>query len=469
MMNGLFMVLCIPTSLWYGDGDTKAFIISAAIAFNTGFLIWFFSRDPDPKLTYKDGYLIVTIGWLALSLSGCLPYIASGAIPLWGSAIFETISGYTTTGSSVLTDIEAVPKGVLLWRSMTQWIGGMGIIVLTVAILPILGVGGMQLFMAESPGPTASKLHPRITETAKRLWYIYAALTVAQIIALKVAGMSWFDSVNHTFTTISTGGFSTRNISVAAYESPAIHYIICLFMFFGGLNFTLFYFVVKLRFWEIAKNEEFRFYLGLVLLATLVSSAMLINNMDIDTEKSFRDSLFQVISIVTTTGFSTADYTTWGHFLTLVFFLLMFFGASAGSTAGGIKIVRHLLIVKNGLSEVKRIMHPSAVIPVRYNGRAVDEKIIYNILAFFFLYLTVFIVGTIVLCLYDYDILTSAGATIASLGNIGPGIGKVGPAYSFGFFPESAKIFLAFLMLLGRLEIFTILLLFTPAFWRKIS
>ncbi|MBI1305568.1 MAG: TrkH family potassium uptake protein [Bacteroidetes bacterium] len=469
MMNGFFMVTCIPTCIWFGDGDTRAFVISAAISFNIGFLMWFYSRQHNKKLTYRDGYLIVTIGWLALALSGCLPFLASGTIPNLTSAFFETVSGYTTTGSSVLTDIESVPRGVLLWRSMTQWIGGMGIIVLTVAILPILGVGGMQLFMAESPGPTASKLHPRITETAKRLWYIYAALTCVEIFALKFAGMSWYDAINHAFTTISTGGFSTRNASVAAFESPAIHYIISLFMFFGGLNFTLFYFVLKLQIGEIAKNEEFRFYLGLTIFATLVSTIFLQMNADAGWEKSFRDSLFQVLSIVTTTGFATADYTTWGYFLTLMFFLLMFFGASAGSTAGGIKIVRHMLIVKNGWTELKRIMHPAAIIPVRYNGKAVEQKIIYNILAFFFIYLTVFILGCIVMTMYGYDLLTSAGATISSLGNIGPGIGGVGPAYNFAFFPESAKVFLAFLMLLGRLELFTILLLFLPAFWRRNS
>ncbi len=469
MLNGFFMILCLPTSLWYAEGDTRAFVISSAISFNAGFLMWFFSRGHSKKLTYKDGYLIVTLGWLALSVSGCLPYIASNTIPQFSSALFETISGFTTTGSSVLTNIEAVPKGILLWRSMTQWIGGMGIIVLTVAILPILGVGGMQLFMAESPGPTASKLHPRITETAKRLWYIYATLTLVEVVALHFAGMSWYDAVNHSFTTVSTGGFSTRNASIAAFDSPLIQYIISIFMFFGGLNFTLFYFVIKLRGREIVKNEEFRFYLGLVVLTTIVSALVLHFNTNTDWELSFRNSLFQVLSIVTTTGFVTADYTTWGYFLTLTFFLLMFFGASAGSTAGGIKIVRHLLIVKNGWTEVKRLMHPAGVIPVRYNGRAVDQKIIYNILAFFFLYLTVFIVGCIVMSFYGYDLLTAAGATISSLGNIGPGIGKVGPAYNFSFFPESAKLFLAFLMLLGRLELFTILLLFVPAFWRRNS
>lgn len=467
MLNGLFILFCLPTSIHYGEGDTYPILIASAMNLNLGFLMWYFTREHEKKIRQKDGYLIVTLGWLALSLGGSLPYILSGAIPQFTSAFFETVSGYTTTGSSVLNDIEGVHKGILLWRSLTQWIGGMGIIVLTVAILPILGVGGMQLFMAESPGPSASKLHPRITETAKRLWIIYATITLVEVFALKIAGMNWYDAVNHSFATVSTGGFSTKNASIAAYNSPAIEYVISLFMFFGGLNFTLFYFIIKFKFAEIVKNEEFRFYSGLVIFATLATTISLLY-LDINSlEKGFRESLFMVISIVTTTGFATADYTTWGHFLTLAFFLLMFFGASAGSTAGGIKIVRHVLIAKNGMAELKRLLHPSAIIPVRYNGRSVEQKIIYNILAFFFIYLTVFAVGTIVMTLYGYDLVTAAGATISSLGNIGPGIGGVGPAHNFAAFPESAKIFLSFLMLLGRLELFTILLLFLPSFWTR--
>lgn len=467
MLNGLLILLCLPTSIYYSEGDTFAILVSSAINLNLGFILWYFTREHEKKIKQKDGYLIVTLGWLALSLGGSLPYVLSDAIPQFSSALFETISGYTTTGSTVLNDIEGTHKGILLWRSLTQWIGGMGIIVLTVAILPILGVGGMQLFMAESPGPSTSKLHPRITETAKRLWYIYASITLIEILALKWAGMTWYDAVNHSFTTVSTGGFSTKNASIAYYSSPTIQYIISIFMFFGGMNFTLFYFIIKLKFKDILKNEEFRFYLGLVLLTTIVVTGSLTYFDASHLERNFREALFMIISVVTTTGFATADYTQWGYFLTLAFFLLMFFGASAGSTSGGIKIVRHVLIAKNGMAELKRLLHPSAIIPVRYNGRAVEQRIIYNILAFFFIYLTVFIVGTIVMTFYGYDLLTAAGATISSLGNIGPGIGGVGPAHNFAGFPESAKLFLGFLMLLGRLELFTILLLLLPTFWRK--
>jgi len=365
MLNGLLILFCLPTSMHFSEGDTFAILVSSAINLNIGFIFWYFTRDHEKKIKQKDGYLIVTLGWLALSLGGSLPYLLSDVIPTFSSALFETISGYTTTGSTVINDIEGTHKGILLWRSLTQWIGGMGIIVLTVAILPLLGVGGMQLFMAESPGPSASKLHPRITETAKRLWFIYAAITLIEVVALKMAGMTWYDAVNHSFTTVSTGGFSTKNASIAAFSSPSIHYIISLFMFFGGINFTLFYFIITLKFKEVFKNEEFRFYLGLVASAA-VAVTLTLGFLDLgEFEKNFREALFMVISIVTTTGFVTADYTQWSSYLTLFFFLLMFFGASAGSTSGGIKIVRHTLIAKNGMAELKRLLHPSAIIPVR--------------------------------------------------------------------------------------------------------
>ena len=468
MLNGFFMTIGIPVGLYYGQGGLIPILLSAAVSVNLGFLLWYITRKNNKSLRTKDGYIIVTGGWLIMSLSGCLPYVLSGTIPQFTSALFETISGYTTTGSTVLKDIEAVPAGILFWRSLTQWIGGMGIIVLTVAILPVLGVGGMQLFMAESPGPSASKLHPRITETAKRLWMIYVLLTIVETMMLKLFGMSWFDAVNHSMTTVSTGGFSTRNLSIAAYDSPMIQYTIALFMCFGGGNFTLIYYFLKGRLKKVYTNEEFRYYVGLVILSVIVCTAVLQRMYPFLFEQNIREVVFQVISIITTTGYATADYTAWGPFLTLVFFILMFFGASAGSTAGGVKIVRHVIIIKNGFSELKRLIHPSAIVPVRYNGKAVGQQVTYNILAFFFIYLSIFLTGCLIMTFYNYDLLTAAGATISSLGNIGPGIGQVGPAHNFASFPESAKMILAFLMLLGRLELFTVLLLFTRMFWRKV-
>lgn len=468
MLNGFFMAVGIPVGFYYGEGGFIPILLSAAVSVNLGFLLWFITRKHNKTLRTKDGYIIVTAGWLILSLSGCLPYILSGTIPSFTSALFETISGYTTTGSTVLNDIESVPAGILFWRSLTQWIGGMGIIVLTVAILPVLGVGGMQLFMAESPGPSANKLHPRITETAKRLWVIYVSLTAIETILLNLFGMSWFDAVNHAMTTVSTGGFSTKNLSIAAYDSPLIQYTISVFMFFGGLNFTLIYFFLKGRMWKVFQNEEFRYYLGLLIVSIIVCTFSLQQMYPSMFERNLREIVFQVISIVTTTGFATADYTAWNPFLLLVFFILMFFGASAGSTAGGVKIVRHLIIIKNGVAELKRLIHPHAMVPVRLNKKAVGQDITYNILAFFFIYLSIFLMGSLIMTFYNYDILTAAGATISSLGNIGPGIGQVGPSHNFSSFPESAKMILAFLMLLGRLELFTVLLLFTRYFWRRV-
>lgn len=468
MLNGFFMTIGIPVGLYYGQGGLIPILLSATVSVNLGFLLWYITKKNNKSLRTKDGYIIVTGGWLIMSLSGCLPYVLSGTIPEFTSALFETISGYTTTGSTVLKDIEAVPAGILFWRSLTQWIGGMGIIVLTVAILPVLGVGGMQLFMAESPGPSASKLHPRITETAKRLWMIYVLLTIVETMMLKLFGMSWFDAVNHSMTTVSTGGFSTKNLSIAAYDNPMIQYTIALFMCFGGINFTLIYYFLKGRLNKVYTNEEFRYYIGLIILSVIVCTAVLQRMYPFLFEQNIREVVFQVISIITTTGFATADYTAWGPFLTLVFFILMFFGASAGSTAGGVKIVRHVIIIKNGFSELKRLIHPSAIVPVRYNGKAVGQQVTYNILAFFFIYLSIFLTGCLIMTFYNYDLLTAAGATISSLGNIGPGIGQVGPAHNFSDFPESAKMILAFLMLLGRLELFTVLLLFTRVFWRRV-
>lgn len=462
------MATTLPVSWYHGGSDFNAILTSAVICANLGLLIWFVTRKVKKEVAKRDGYLIVTAGWLILGITGCLPFVLSGVIPSIPSAFFETLSGYTTTGASVLNDIEATPKGVLLWRSMTQWMGGMGIIVLTVAILPIFGVGGMEMFMAEAPGPASSKLHPRITDTAKRLWILYLALTFIEAVLLKIAGMSWYDAVNHAFTTMSTGGFSTKNASVAAFNSPAIEYIITAFMLVGGVNFSMLYFIVKLKFGKVFQNEEFRTYLAVLFGITAVISIVLFNTQGSSMEKSFRDSFFQVVTIITTTGFSTVNYAAWSPFAYMLIILLMFTGGSAGSTAGGVKIVRHILILKNGYYEFKRLLHPRALVPVRINGKVVSQQIVYNVLAFFFIYLLSFVLGSVIISSFGYDIVTSAGASIACLGNIGPGIGGVDPSHNFSFFSDGAKVFLSFLMLIGRLELFTVLILLTPAYWKKV-
>jgi trk system potassium uptake protein TrkH len=419
-----------------------------------------------PNIRKREGFLIVSFGWLVMSLSGTLPYILSGSVVSFADAFFETVSGYTTTGASIITDLTIIPKDILFWRSMTQWIGGMGIIVLAVAILPILGIGGMQLFGAESPGLKTDKLAPKIRDTAKRLWLVYLGLTAAEVIALKFAGMSWFDALNHAMTTMATGGFSTYNTSAAQF-SPAIQYIITLFMFLAGTSFTLTYFGLVGNLKKVLENEEFRYYAAITVFTTLAVSIVVASVVDEPFEKAFRDSLFQVVSVITTTGFVSADYTSWTPFITMVFFILMFFGGSAGSTAGGVKIVRHVILVKNSILELKRQLHPSAIIPVRLNGRAVDPSITYNVVAFIMTYIIMFAVGSVIMTMFGIDLLTAMGSVATSLGNIGPGIGLVGPVDNFAWLPSTAKWLLSILMLIGRLELFTVLILFTPYFWRR--
>lgn len=466
--NGLFMFLAIIPGAIYNDTGWRPLLISGMLSAFIGSLFLIFNRDAIKDIGKKEGYLIVTLGWVVLSLSGTLPYILSNTITSFSGALFETVSGYSTTGATVLNDIEIVPHGILMWRTLTHWIGGMGIIVLTVAILPILGIGGMQLFSAEASGVSTDKLHPRITSTAIRLWLIYFILTLAQTVLLKLAGMDWFDSVNHAMSTIATGGFSTKNASIGAYSSPLIQYIVIFFMFVSAINFTLIYWGLKGNLEKIWKNEEFRFFLFLVIGVTLFSTTLVqISVWDGNIEKNFRDSLFQVVAVITTTGFGTADFTAWSPILTVLFFFLFFTGACAGSTSGGVKLVRHLIIIKNSVMEFKRLLHPNALIPVRLNGAIVKGRVTFNVMAFILIYFGVFVFSSIVMSLLGEDFLTSIGSSAACLGSVGPGIGDVGPSSNYASISGAGKIFLSFIMLVGRLEIFTVLILFTPYFWRK--
>lgn len=468
ILNGGFMLMCLPVSIYYNDGKWYALLLSGVITLLIGVFGYIFTKNQgNNSLKKRDGYLVVTLGWLCMSIFGTLPYIISGEIPEFTNAFFETLSGFTTTGASILNDIEGVGKGILMWRSLTQWIGGMGIIVLTVAILPLLGIGGMQLFIAEAPGVTPDKLKPRITDTAKRLWLIYLGLTVFEAILLKIGGMNYFDSINHALTTMATGGFSTKQDSIAYFNSPFIQYVIIVFMFLAGTNFTLTYFGLHGRLKKVWQNEEFRFYFGFTAGFTVLVTAVVYIVTNNSFESSFRDSLFQLVSIVTTTGFVTADYTGWAPLVTVIFFMLMFVGASAGSTAGGVKVVRHIILLKNSILELRRQIHPAAVLPVRLNKRAVTSEITFNIMAFMIIYFMVFALGSILISSLGYDFNTSVGAVATCLGNIGPGFGKVGPMDNFAFISGPGKWILSFLMLLGRLELFTVLILFTPYYWTK--
>ena len=474
------MLLAAVVSAIYKDGAALSITLASISTMFAGVFAMYYTRGHRKEVKKKEGYIIVTFGWIVMSISGMLPYIFSGAIPDITNAFFETISGYTTTGASIMDDIESMPEGILFWRSLTHWIGGMGIIVLAIAILPLLGIGGMQLFAAEAPGPSADKLHPRITDTAKRLWLIYVGYTIAETILLKLAGMSFFDAINHALATLSTGGFSTKNASVAHWnDQPMIQYIIIVFMILAGTNFVLSYFAFKGKVQRIFKDEEFRFYLLFIAVATVIVGLVIYFQANISEltpgypmvlgklESSFRHALFQIVAVLTTTGFVTADFTQWTSFLTIFFFGLFFVGGSAGSTSGGIKVMRHLLIIKNGVLEFKRTLHANAVIPVRYNNKTVKEEIVYNIIGFFVLYMLLFIIGAMVLGFLGLDFESAIGGAASSLGNVGPALGSLNPVSNFNSLPDLAKWWCGFLMLAGRLELFTVLILLTPYFWKR--
>lgn len=460
------MLLAFGVSLIYGGYDQNSFLISAGISTITGSLLVLLTSGSEKEIGRREGYIIVSSVWILFSFAGSLPYIISGAIPNFTDAFFETISGFTTTGSSVLPDVESLPHGILFWRSITQWLGGMGIIVLSLAVLPVFGIGGMQLFIAEVPGPTPYKLSPRIRQTARALWIIYLGFTITETLLLWLGGMTLFDAVCHSFTTMATGGFSTKQASIEYWTSPFIQYVIIVFMFLAGTNFTLPYLAFTGKLKDVIKDEEFRYYSLFVIGFSMVIFTGLLLSTNRDAEQAFRDSLFQVVSIITTTGFATDDYLAWIPILTILLFVLFFFGGSAGSTGGGIKIMRIVLLLKNSYYELRRMVHPQAIIPVKFNGHSVDTKIITNVLAFFMFYLIIFFTSVVIFTIMEPDLESSMGAVATCLGNIGPGLGNVGPSETFLNVQPAGKWFLSFLMLLGRLELFTVLILFSPSFWR---
>jgi len=466
ILYSLLMLPGIGFSYYYDSGDKRPIFFSALITFLSGAILFLIFVKEKQNVRKREGFLIVTLSWVLLSLFGTLPYLMSGVVDSLPDALFEAVSGLTTTGATIITDIEALPAGIMVWRSMTQWIGGLGIIVLTVAIFPLLGIGGIELFTAEAPGPTTDKLHPRIRETAKRLWYVYSGLTLILILIYFLEDMSFFDAVNHSFTTMATGGFSTKNASMAYFDNPLIHYTSILFMIIAGMNFSLIYLSLKGKWNRIWANDEFRAYVFILVSITLLLFLPIYYLSGSPVETAFRNTLFQVVSLITTTGFVTDDYTAYSSGITLIFFLLLFSGACAGSTSGGIKIIRHLVFLKNTFLEFRRMTHPRAVVPLKINGERVAGKIIAHIMNFLLIYIIFLVLGSVILSIEGHDMLTSFGATASTLGNVGPAIGLVGPVDNFAFFSPFAKLFFCFLMLLGRLELFTILVLFTPFFWR---
>lgn len=468
LVESIFMGISTIVSACYGEDDFKYLLFSFGVTFLAGGLLVLFFRNTEKKVEKREAYLIVSLVWVVLSFFGSLPFFISGYIPSYTDAFFETISGFTTTGASILNNIEELPHGLLLWRSTTQWLGGMGIIVLSIALIPLIKVGGVQLFNAEVPGISTDKLHPRIKGTAKKLWLLYLGFTTAETILLIVGGMSVFDAVNHSLTTMATGGYSTKQASIAAFDSPMIQYTIIAFMIIAGTNFSLSYFALTGKLKKVIKNTEIKFYFAILLVTSTIIAFGLWQFNGTGIEKSIRDALFQVVSIVTTTGFATSDYLAWtpaGFWVIIL--LLMFVGGSSGSTGGGVKVVRIHILFRNSLMEFKRLIHPHAVLPVRYNKSALPQGVINNVLAFAILFVLILAFGTVIMSFTGLDLLSAFGSVATCVGNIGPGIGSVGPASNFAHLSDFGKWFLGFLMLMGRLELFTVLILFTRAFWKK--
>jgi trk system potassium uptake protein len=466
ILTGVLLITSLIFSFWYGSGDHYSILFPALFIIAVGSALNLSFRKNYGEVRKREGYLIVTLGWIIMSAAGALPFVINGSFPSYTDAFFETMSGFTTTGATILTDIEIIPEGLLFWRSMTHWIGGMGIILLSVAILPLLGVGGMQLFNAEVAGPSKDKIHPRVRETAKRLWGIYVFLTALQTFLYLLGGMSLFDSLCHSFGTLASGGFSTKNASIAHYQSPYFEYVTIIFMFIAGTNFTLHYFALHGKFSSYFKDEEFRFYTAFIIIIAAASTLYLIFHNNFFWERALRETLFSFISILSSTGFANSDYESWAPFFSTIFLILLLFGACAGSTSGGIKMIRHYLLLKNSMYELKRLIHPQAVIPVRFNGKAVSHDIIIKIAAFVLLYLSVWVFGSVIMSISGLEFSSAFGSVAACLGNIGPGLGSTGPVANYSHLSDFGKWFLSAIMLLGRLEIYTVLLIFTPSLWK---
>ncbi len=466
VFEGLSLLLPVVVALTYGDGDAGAILLSAVICLISGGLLAMVTRNKS-ELKLREGFAIVVFGWTALTFFGALPFVVSGAIPSYTDAFFETMSGFSTTGATILRDIEAMPHGLLFWRSMTHWLGGMGIVVLSLAILPLLGVGGMQLYKAEVPGPTKDRLSPRIAETAKILWGVYLLLSAVETGLLMLGGLSLFDALCHTFGSMATGGFSTKNASIAHYNSLYIELVIILFMFLAGVNFSLHYRFLRGKRDAYHMDHEFRFYLFFTLASILLVAIILFFSRSSGIGASLRSAAFQVVSIMTTTGFGSDDFELWHPAGQLIMIFLMFIGGCAGSTGGSIKTIRIMLVLKHGITEVKKLLHPNAFIPVRLGGRVVPADVVTNILAFFIIYILIFVAGSVCMALLGLDTISAFSSVAATLGNVGPGLGMVGPMDNYAQVPMIGKWLLSLLMLLGRLELYTVIVIFRPDFWKK--
>jgi trk system potassium uptake protein TrkH len=464
---GLSMLFPLGYALGNGDGSQEALGTACALTVTFGLVLHLvFRREKVHTVNHREGMVIVALGWAAAGLFGALPFYFGG-FGSFTDAVFESLSGFTTTGASILTNIEALPRGLLLWRSLTHWLGGMGIIVLSIAILPFLGLGGMQLYKAEVPGPVPDKLRPRIKDTATSLWQVYVLFTLVEAVLLYCGGMDVFESLCHAFGTMATGGFSTRNTSIAAYASPYIDYVITLFMLLAGVNFALHFQVLRGRPLALWRDPEFRFFAAVVALFTAVVTLSEYGSSYDSLLDSFRFGVFQVVSIVTTTGYATADYEVWAPLAQLLLFFCMFLGGCAGSTSGGIKCMRVMILFKQAYRELFRLVHPRAIVPVKWGSKQVKPEVLNGVWGFFILFMGLFVLSVLLLAAMGVDVLTSIAAVVACIGNIGPGLGEVGPTDNFAHIPALGKWVLTFCMLLGRLEIYTVIVLFVPEFWRK--
>ncbi|UCG10943.1 MAG: TrkH family potassium uptake protein [Deltaproteobacteria bacterium] len=466
--TGLAMLLPLFFALYFQDGASlhllKAIFVTLILG---GVSILAFKRPDTATMTHREGMATVALGWAAVGAVGALPFFFGGVFDSLVDCYFESLSGFTTTGASVLTNIERLPRGILMWRSLTHWLGGMGIIVLSLAILPFLGVAGMQLYKAEVPGPVPDKLKPRMKDTAMTLWKVYVLLSVAETVLLMFGDMDLFEALCHTFGTMATGGFSTKNASIGYYNSGYVDTVIIFFMLLAGINFSLHYQVLGGKLSAYWRNPEFRFFLAVVFVFTAVSTVSVFHTVYGSFVEALRFSAFQVISIVTTTGYVTADYEKWTPLAQTILVFCMFLGASAGSTGGGMKCMRIMLMLKHTYRELLRLIHPRAIRQVKLGGQTVPPEVLNGIWGFFFLYLGLFIVCSFLLAAMGVDVVTSFAAVAASIGNIGPGLGGVGPTDNYAHLPMLAKWLLILCMLLGRLEIYTVFVLFVPEFWRK--
>lgn len=466
LFESVFMLFALVMSFAYDKESMLPVAKSMFITFVAGGILYYLTRSKlETESTARESFMIVFFSWLSISLFGTLPFLLSHSINNFTDALFESVSGFTTTGSSILTDIESVNRGILFWRSETHWIGGMGIIVLVLTIFPFYKVNAMQLFGAESSIVVFEKLKPRMIDNVKRIWLVYISLTLVETILLKWGGMDLLDSMAHAFGTIATGGFSTKNSSIAGF-SPYIQYVIMIFMALSGINFALHYLGFKGRFKRIVRNEEFRLYISLLFIAGVLSTGFLVLHKHYHLEYAFRKAFFQVISIMTCTGYTTADYQLWGPALIFMIFLLMLIGGSSGSTSGGIKVVRILILLKHFRAYFGKIMHPSQVKPLKYNRSMVTTRQQNSIFNYILIYCMVVLIGTLIMSLTGLDLRTALGSVTTTLGGIGPGFGMVGPVGTFADISGFGKIFLSLIMLLGRLEILTVFVIFTPSFWK---